>query len=85
MNELFLAIVLVCQTHEVYVGTKSEMAVPDIQIRGETLNAWYATFKNGAQCTLTQSSNGVWSVQFKDTDGTTLSAKATEAPKGKSR
>lgn len=85
MNELFLAAVLLCQTHTKHVGIESEVKLPAIQINGVTKWTQHMAYKNGAACTIIVSSDGELYVQFRDTDGTPVAGHAKEAPKALAR
>lgn len=81
MNELFLAAAMLCQIHAQHVGVEREVQLPAIQIDGKTKWTWYAAYRNGAECTLIYSSDGTWSARFRDSDGTLVYGRSTEAPK----
>ena len=81
MNELFLAASLLCQMQAQYVGIDREVKLPAIQIEGETKWTWHAAYRNGASCTIIYSSNGTWSVLFRDSDGKLVHGSSKEAPK----
>ena len=85
MNELFLAITLLCATHEQHVGVKGEMTVPGVEVSGKHYDTHLESFKNGAKCTFVSSPDGVLWVEFQDADGTTVSAKVKANTKARAR
>lgn len=85
MNELFLAITLLCATHEQHVGVKGEMTVPGVEVSGKHYDTHFESFKNGAKCTFVSSSDGGLWVEFRDADGTAVSAKVNANQKSRTR
>lgn len=85
MNELFLAITLLCATHEQHVGVKGEVTVPGVEVSGKHYDTHFESFKNCAKCTFVSSSDGWLWVEFRDADGTAVSAKVNANQKSGAR